>query len=180
MRNLAFILIAIGVLASCSTPKYAYKFDHYDYNSGKAPAKISDGPEEALFSPLVIEEPVFSASTSRNVMPTQASQTLTSNKTESEVLAKNYKSLTKTERKEFRKEVKKEFKNYVKAVKNGDHVQVTKATSVMDNDLRMAIIFGAVGLTLTLFGGVNEAFAILGVIAIVVGVVFLIKWLLRQ
>jgi hypothetical protein len=31
-----------------------------------------------------------------------------------------------------------------------------------------------------LFGGINEAFWILGVIAIVVGVVFLIKWLVRQ
>ena len=50
----------------------------------------------------------------------------------------------------------------------------------MDNDLKLAIIFGAVGLTLTLFGGINEAFWILGVISIVVGVVFLIKWLVRQ
>ncbi len=50
----------------------------------------------------------------------------------------------------------------------------------MDHDLKLAIIFGAVGLTLTLFGGVNEVFWILGVIAFVVGVVFFVKWVVRQ
>jgi hypothetical protein len=66
------------------------------------------------------------------------------------------------------------------AKRTGDTVAANNATSTMDSDLKMAIIFGAVGLTLTLFGGINEAFWVLGVIAIVVGVVFLVKWLVRQ
>jgi hypothetical protein len=33
---------------------------------------------------------------------------------------------------------------------------------------------------LALFGGISEVFTVLGVIAILVGVYFLIKWLIRQ
>jgi hypothetical protein len=76
--------------------------------------------------------------------------------------------------------LKKQFKRYMKARRTGDITVANNAAGTMDQDLKMAIIFGAVGLTLTLFGGINEAFWILGVIAIVVGVVFLVKWLVRQ
>jgi hypothetical protein len=50
----------------------------------------------------------------------------------------------------------------------------------MDKDLKMAAIFGSVGLVLTFLGGVNSVFWVLGVIAIVIGVVFFIRWLSRQ
>jgi hypothetical protein len=65
-------------------------------------------------------------------------------------------------------------------VKNGEKIDAQGPQGSLDPDLKMAIIFGAVGLVLALFGGISEVFTVLGVIAILVGVYFLIKWLIRQ
>lgn len=198
MRNNAILFGAVLLLAACSSPKYAYHFDHYDYNSGRKQTVVAQTPAETIpqpattnttavnpGSPLAVGaeslvasagQPVAIASPSEpsiNETPARAEDPRT-------VLAKKYSSLSKTEKKEFRQAAKKQLKAYMKAKKAGDTVAAGEAINALDYDLKMAIIFGAVGLTLTLFGGVSEAFWILGVIAIVVGVVFLVKWLVRQ
>jgi hypothetical protein len=50
----------------------------------------------------------------------------------------------------------------------------------MDQNLRYALIFGVVGLALCVLGWVLWPLYLLGVIAIVVGLVFLVLWLLEQ
>jgi hypothetical protein len=50
----------------------------------------------------------------------------------------------------------------------------------MDNDLKLAAIFGAVGIVGLMLGGATDVFWIIGGIALLVGVVFLVKWLVRQ
>ena len=177
MKNYLLLLLAVVTLASCSSPKYTYNFDHYDYNSGRK----ASAAEQALIvekNPLSTNsETVVASVDEKSFVPVVAEKNETATKAE---VAKKYKAMSKEERKEFRKEVKAQIKSYAKAVRSGDHGASVAATKVMDHDLKMAIIFGAVGLTLNLFGGYNSVFWVLGVIAIVIGVVFLIKWLARQ
>ncbi|HEY0770159.1 MAG TPA: hypothetical protein VGD31_07470, partial [Sphingobacteriaceae bacterium] len=137
-------------------------------------------------SPIAIAPADLSADASpapavnRNDAPETVTPVAVSPAEAKETFAKKYSEMSKSERREFRREVKEQIKSYSQSVREGDGVKAANEMNAMDNDLKLAIIFGAVGLTLTLFGGINEAFWILGVISIVVGVVFLIKWLVRQ
>lgn len=203
MKHILLLVAAILIVTACSSPRYTYNFDYYDYNSGrKHHAKVTSSKTEE--HPLALEERTLVASAAPIVLteedipvagtavkpdkvsrPSRAVLAETKKaeaaaKENAALLAKRYKELSKSQRKEFKAELKKQFKRYMKAKRTGDTVAANNATSNMDQDLKMAIIFGAVGLTLSLFGGINEAFWILGVIAIVVGVVFLVKWLVRQ
>lgn len=202
MKHILLLVAAILIVTACSSPRYTYNFDYYDYNSGrKHHAKAVQPIDEKQEHPLMLEERTLVASAAPIVLteedipiektaakaskPSKAALAETkaaeiAAKENAALLAKRYKELSKSQRKEFKQELKKQFKRYMKAKRTGDTVAANNATSTMDQDLKMAIIFGAVGLTLTLFGGINEAFWILGVIAIVVGVVFLVKWLVRQ
>jgi len=206
MKHILLLVAAILIVTACSSPRYTYNFDYYDYNSGRKHqhAKAAQSRTETEEHPLTLEERTLVASAAPIVLteedipaektaakpakvskPSKAAIAETKNaeaaaKENAALLAKRYKELSKSQRKEFKAELKKQFKRYMKAKRTGDTVAANNATSNMDQDLKMAIIFGAVGLTLTLFGGINEAFWILGVIAIVVGVVFLVKWLVRQ
>jgi len=181
MKKSLFLIGAVVLMAACSSPKYTYNFDHYDYNSGRKqqPEKVTaqaNTPE----SPLAIQEQTLVASNEESaVVLAETEKPATAAEAQAN-LEKKYNSMSKAERKEFRKEVKQSMKEYMKAKKEGNSVAADEAIKAMDHDLKLAIIFGAVGLTLTLFGGVNSVFWILGVIAVVIGVVFLIKWLVRQ
>jgi small-conductance mechanosensitive channel len=166
MRNaILFILIA---MFGCSSPKYTYHFDHYDYNSGRKDIRVAQPPTvTASASPVV---PDFKAYTT---LPEKEDDTVEPQKK----LTKE-KKISRGEKKQLQSQLKAYVKEIKQQKKKGD--DGTTASKVMDNDLKLAIIFGAVGLTLTLFGGVSSALYVLGVIGIVIGVVFLIKWVVRQ
>ena len=187
MRKDLFLAGALLLASACASPKYTYYFDHYDYNSGKKnePVVAHNDIRPSETTPLAVDENALTASAAPvEVVPTtpvtESAPTAASPEEARSILAKKYNSLSKSEKKEFRQTAKKQLKAYVKATRNGDRAAAEDAVKAMDYDLKMAIIFGAVGLTLSLFGGVSEAFWILGVIAIVIGVVFLVKWLVRQ
>ena len=192
MKNILFILMGGLLLVACSTPKQAYYFDYHNYNSGKKPAKegllASDVTQTPQLSPLVIEEESLVASNEEVITPAEpkvnASQPVVAQNViaekEKEALTKKYSAMTKDEKKEFRKELKTELKQYIKNKKSGDRDASLKDSKAMDHHLKMAIIFGAVGVTLSLFGGVNSVFWVLSVVSIVVAVVFLIMWLSKQ
>ena len=178
MKKILFLIGAVLLMAACSSPKYTYNFDHYDYNSGRKATVKADKAEAA--SPLAVQDQTLVASADEStVVLAETEKPVTAEEAKS-ILEKKYKSLTKEEKKEFRQEVKKAMKTYFKAKREGDTVAANEATKAMDHDLKLAIIFGAIGLTLTFFAGANDIFWILGVIAVVIGVVFLIKWLARQ
>lgn len=185
MKTIVALFTSVLLLASCATPKYTYHFDHYDYNSGKkkkaeseivSAEKTSDTNHVIEESPLAVQKESVVASTeimiSEPEEKSSTQNTLTAGKT--------YKQMTRAEKKEFRKELKSEIKKYVKAKKTGELVKGTDDTKAMDYNLKMAIIFGAVALTLSFFGGVNSVFWIISVISLVVGVVFFIKWIAEQ
>ncbi len=177
MKHLVTLVVSVLVLASCSTPKYTYNFDYYDYNSGRKKAEAekllaqtettsSEAVEEQSSPLLLSEENVVASAAGKAPVPV------------AKPVAKKYSEMSKSEKKELRKAVKTEIKNYLKN-KKGDG-QISKETKALDYNLKMAIIFGAVALTLSFFGGVNSVFWIASVIALVIGVVFFIKWIAEQ
>ena len=172
--------VSVMLLASCAAPKYSYNFDYYDYNSGRKKAEAekllaqAEAPQTVVVeeaSPLLITEENVVASAAEKAPGPVA-------KPAASPIAKKYSDMSKSEKKELRKAVKTEIKNYLKNNK-GDG-QVSKETKALDYNLKMAIIFGAVALTLSFFGGVNSVFWIASVIALVIGVVFFIKWIAEQ
>jgi hypothetical protein len=181
-RLLICALAAIG-LASCSSPKYTYNFDHYDYAAGKRKKAetpvVEVAPTEAPTPVQSDDQSVLTADASD--APVVIKQSGVNAKSESSSL-KSYKEMNRTEKKEFRKELKNEFKKYVQSVKKGERIDAAgqNRNGALDPDVKMAIIFGAVGIVLLILGGVSEVFTILGAIALLVGVYFLIKWLIRQ
>ncbi len=184
MQKLLAFGIAAMLIAGCSAPKYTYYFDHYDYNSGKPRVANEVSPDEApVFGPIEIDMMVASSDTDLMLSPSQKQVVDKEDqraRAAVEEVKERYNAMSKSEKRSFRKSVKQEMRAFMKSKKSGDTALSPDAATEMDRDLKMAIIFGAVGLTLSLFSGINAAFWVLGVIAIVVGVVFLIRWLIRQ
>ena len=164
MKTKLFALAVLIVGASCSAPKYTYNFSYYDYQAGKRAAQkeaVTITNAETIVA-TIGETPTLPEAT----IPTIAAPP-----------AKSVTTMTKAEQKFFAKEVKRDIKNAVREVKKLNAVQSTQA---MDNDLKMAAIFGAIGVGLSVLFGVSEIIGFIGFVAVVVALVFLIKWLLRQ
>jgi hypothetical protein len=178
MKHLVTLVVSVLVLASCSAPKYTYNFDHYDYNSGRKKAEAEKlVAKNETATPVITEEEASPLALTREDAVASAGEAAPA-PIAKPIAAKKYTDMSKSEKKEFRKTVKKEMKTYLKA-KKGDGT-VGKETQALDYNLKMAIIFGAVALTLSFFGGVNSVFWIASVIALVIGVVFFIKWIAEQ
>jgi hypothetical protein len=186
MKNFITLFAGVLLLAACSTPRYSYYFHHYDYNSGRkkaeaekltaihTPSAITGEVDE---SPLSLEKETVVASAEGHVTAPAENIASPVRKT---IAEKKYTELSRAEKKEFRKALKTEVKKYIKAKKSGDYGASLTDTKALDYNLKMAIIFGAVALTLSFFGGVNSVFWILSVVSLVIGVVFFIKWIAEQ
>jgi hypothetical protein len=189
MKKYLLLIASVLLLAACSSPKYAYYFDHYDYNSGKKKVATPDtrlaqtmlpAPE---MSPLQINQDAATGSAETRIKNVENIPVVVEQKSLAEqkaLLEKKYSSLTKTEKKEFRKELKSEVKKIIKAKKNGESISSITAKMQMDSDLKMALIFGIVAIVLSAFGGANAIFWILGTVAAVIALVFLIIWIGKQ
>jgi hypothetical protein len=178
MKKIAILFASVALLASCSSPKYSYYFDHYNYNSGKkqSPVDVAAKTEQ---SPLLINDQQLVADASTT--PVSSVEKITVPAEEKKALENKIASMTKEQRNTLKKELKTELKKYIKAgKKDGNRDASVKAAKEWDEDLKMAAIFGSVGVILTILGGVNTIFWVLGVIAFVIAVVFFIKWLARQ
>ena len=187
MTRYLFPLAAV-FLAACSTPKYAYLFDKYDYNSGRHPSQIATVPSEGNVavtaraiseSPLQLNGDAWLASAELEpATPAARVERAPAVPAVEEAPVKSYKEMSKSERKEFRKEAKELVRTYIKAKKQGDEAKAAAAAQAMDHDLKMAAIFGAVGIVALIIGG--DVFWIIGGIALIIGVVFFVLWLSRQ
>ena len=169
MKTKITVLLAIVVLASCSTPKYSYFFEHRDYNAGKK--KASSQELVKVTSPLAVDAQSLEASITNEptILPVTASEG-------TPTVSKTYAQMNKSERMAVRHYLKKEIKSYVKGKKKS--VGVSQAKGGIDHDLKLAAIFGAVGIVGLIIGG--DVFYIIGAIALLIGVVFFVKWLIRQ
>jgi len=167
MKTKIFTLLILIVGASCSAPKYTYNFSYYDYQAGKRAAQKE---AEVVTNKTTSLEVVAST----QIIPTANEIVVAPATVESK---KTVIGSTKIEQKAFVKEVKEEIKNAVRDVKKMNSIQSAQA---MDRDLKMAAIFGAIGVGLSVLFGISEIIGFIGFVAVVVALVFLIKWLLRQ
>ncbi|MBA4055911.1 MAG: hypothetical protein C0490_14450 [Marivirga sp.] len=179
MKKQFFLLNAVLSLAACSSPKYAYKFDTYDYNSGRKKSEKTSIHYEpnSETSPLALTEKNITASVAPTVPSIEKPVVSSSTFTEK---SERYEDMSKDERKDFRRGLKKQIKNYVEEIKSGNSAESISATKELDDELKLAIIFGAIGITLTILGGINTVFWVLGVVGLVIGLVFFIRWISTQ
>ncbi len=164
MKKVNLLLIVV-FLASCAAPKYSYYFDHYNYNAGRKQSLPSKETSVLVVDPQAL---TASVTTQPELSPVPSTEPVV-------VVKKTYMQMNKTERKTLRHDLKKEVKTYIAAKKNS--IQAAQAGG-MDNDLKLAIIFGAVGIVGLIIGG--DVFLIIGGIAMLIGVVFFVKWIIRQ
>jgi PBP1b-binding outer membrane lipoprotein LpoB len=171
MKRILLILAAAVFMASCSSPKYTYNFDHYNYNSGKKKtSSINEGA--SIEGPKAIHPEILTASLINTASAVEGATT----EPKSATVKKTYAQMNKNERKELRTYLKAEVKNSIKAKKAS--IQSTSATKDLDGDLKLAAIFGAVGIAGLIIGG--DVFYIIGGLALLIGVVFFVKWVIRQ
>jgi hypothetical protein len=177
MKKLSLPLLALVILASCSSPRYAYYFDHYDYAGSKSEKVVvekstfSDNQSEGVITQF--DEHTLMASSSSE--PVHITAPVAPPKDAVGEAAQKFSTLSKAEKKEVRKEMVKSVKEYKKAVKAGDNDKADEMAKAMNGNLRLALIFGAIGIGLSILGQ-----GWLGGIAILVGVVFLVIYLVNQ
>ncbi len=176
MKKITLPLLVIVLLASCSSPRYAYNFDHYDYPTVKAEKSAlvltTETKSESAVELVQSDQQMLIASSSTEPMFNLASI----EKDEAvKVAAQQFAALSKAEQKEVRKEMVKSVKEYKKAVKAGDHDKASEVAKAMDGNLWWAAIFGAIGIGLSILG-----LGWLGGISILIGVVFLIIYLVNH
>jgi hypothetical protein len=164
-----FIPVALIVfLASCSTPKYAAHFPSCNVDVNYHPVLVTS--TESTTPPI---EPSESLVASTKTTPSVISTV----ELKKEFKA-TYNKLSKQQKKEVRQLLRKEIKSITKAQKKDASVTATSARGGIDHDLKLAAIFGAVGIVGLLISG--NVFTVIGAIALIIGVVFFVKWLIRQ
>jgi hypothetical protein len=166
------LLSAFVFLTACSSPKYVYHFDHYDYNSGK---KLQAQGEEFLIeeNPLTLDEKTLAVSSAVEPVVIAKKRAVTVSE-----VAEKFKTMSKREKKEFRKELRKELLNYSKkaVLKKNDGVDGVEATQKFDTLVTLAIVFGGAGIVLITLANISNAFWIVGAISLVIGAFFFVKW----
>ena len=171
------LLGAAILFTACSSPKYAYHFDHYDYFSGKKPATASPVLVIEEESPLQISSTTVVASADNKTVAIRDKKEKKSFTT-AEVLTKEYTSMSKADRKVFRSQIKKEIKNYVKLkeVRQKDNGASIEATKAFDTTVALALVFGIAGIVLTVLASTSNVLWLLGAICIVIGAGLFVKW----
>jgi F0F1-type ATP synthase assembly protein I len=175
MKFHQMLLGAAIFLTACSSPKYVYHFDHYDYNSGK---KIEEPIQEIKVeqSPLAVNPETVVASANHQPLVV-ADEEIEKSKAAAKAFADKYKAMSKTERKELRKELKKEIKSFSKKeVRKENSVMSVKATQAFDTLVSLAMIFGGAGIVLIMLANISNVFWIVGAISLVIGAVLFVKW----
>lgn len=167
------------LLAACSTPKYTYNFSHYNEWSNSSAREVQPPvPQNTITADALVASIAPEAVTP--FKPQVSNPTLENGKREPSV---KKEVLTREEKRTVRKELRKEIKTYKKEIKNdqkNDGVKSDKAAKAMDNDLKLAAIFGAIGIVGLILGGAADVFSIIGGIALLIGVIFFVLWLARQ
>jgi len=164
-------LASLVLLASCSTPKYTYYFDHYNYASKKTQATASN-QNNLNQNVIAIDENKIVASVDQEkiyVAETPLNPTWENKKTMEAI-----KALSPQEK----RELKKEIKRYVKSIEKNPSIESDQTTNAMENDVKLAAIFGSVGIVLLIIGG--EVLYVLGAVALLIGLYFFIRWLVHQ
>ncbi|MFM7850937.1 MAG: hypothetical protein ACKO96_03255 [Flammeovirgaceae bacterium] len=172
MKKILSLLCVAILFAACSTPKYAAHFPSSNVETGYHTTKLT-ASESQQTAPVPThqgaETLTASVSAAPLVLPADGTQ---------KHVKEAYNQLSKPEKKKVRQLLKKEIKAIVKNSKKNTNTATTHISGEMDHDLKLAAIFGAVGLVGLLIGG--NFFSVIGAIAMIIGLVFFVKWLIRQ
>ncbi|MBN8576762.1 MAG: hypothetical protein J0L66_07445 [Cytophagales bacterium] len=165
MKKLIYALVALAAVA-CSSPKYTASFSPVN-SSVPYYAATTELP-----APVKQDELLASTADTPVLLATEPATT--------EAIAKTYGQMSKAERKNLRQQMRTELKELVKAQKEMKKMgaEASAAKKGIDHDLKLAAIFGAVGIVALIISG--QVFYIIGGIALIIGVVFFVKWLVRQ
>ena len=176
MKMIRFIpLIAIALIA-CSAPKYQYSFDHYTVTR-KSEVNVAKD-DDATHSPLMVDTENLMASASAATPPkAEALMAKASNVDNAQNESKQSAVRISKDDKKQLVQALREFRREMRTSKQHSATPHDQATQKLDKEVIAAIAFGAVGITLSLLGGISAAFWIAGVICLGVGVYFFIDWL---
>lgn len=193
------------LLVGCSSPKYTYYFDYY-----QSARSNSDTTATVLVRNPVLnigrDELLADASTSRSlrdgldirtegIAPRtkgKAVERATTSVRQNSTTVAAYESTLSAHDATIRERRKSERKEIVRAIKqfrkemrakssvNSISPPYDQATQKLDNELIVAISFAAVGITLSILGGLGAGFWIAGVICLGVGIYFFIDWLQKR
>jgi hypothetical protein len=174
MKKYLLLAISILMVGACSSPKYAYNFDYHDYNSGKKNVANGLPPEESViaveYSPVTVDQNTLLASSkSETFYPAEEKPIVITR----EVALEKFNAMSKVEKKEF----KSKIKTFIKEHKKSDVVSA-QAKAGMGQDMKLAAIFGAVGIVLLIIGG--DVLTIIGAVALLIGLYFFVRWLIHQ
>lgn len=168
MKRLFLLLSGMLVWASCSAPKMAYQFDTHRYQSV---SKKENGPR-AHFTPAIRpDEWVASAEPGLATAPAATAQTAAG--TPDRATQKKLQANSRAPR--LTKKIR------VTEVAGGGNPQLKNdRTTDLDQDLKMAAVFGTLGIVGLLLSGLGEFFLFIGGLALLAGTFFFIRWLIRQ
>ena len=165
MKKLVYVFFSL-TLASCSSHKYAANFMRYDRTENYANERLNN--QSPLHSAIAPEMLIASL---------ESKPILTENTRSQSTTKKSLTLLTKQERKQVKAEIKKEIKQLINK-ESRNTAKVLNTSGSWDQDLKMAAIFGVVGLVALIIG--TSLFNVIGAISLIIGAVFLVKWIIRQ
>jgi hypothetical protein len=162
MKSKVLIFSVLVMLQSCATPRYSYYFDHQPISARK------QNPIVQEVEPFHVDPASLSAA-SQGLNPISVL-------TPTQTSALNKKVL----RGPGQNEMKMLAKATLGSSTPGERENKLMATAKdgKSRDLRLASIFGAAGLVAVIIGG--SPLNVLGGIAILVGLVFFVRWIIRR
>ena len=158
-----FSFLLVIVLASCTAPKYAYRFpssNTFPPTDKKVAAELysTETSEEKITDQVASSDP-----NSFLDLPTQ--------KIESPVVMKNDPLPRRTIR-----AIKKSAQKTMEELRS----VVVPDPASLDEDLKLAILFGVVGMVSLVLLILSKLFGIIGGIALIVATIYFVKWFLAQ
>lgn len=169
MKSVSVLVLGALVCASCATPKFAYKFSTHRYSTASTSA---DAVQMRVTPPMQPAEWIASSHPDMtDVVSPPAAQP-----------AAREVMVPQREIAAPQPEAKRSWKEQRSASQTNVSKKIftVNRAQEFDHDLKLAAIFGSVGIVGLLLGVVGEFFLFVGALSLLVGTFFFIRWLLRQ
>jgi hypothetical protein len=177
MKKILFVAL-VSLMTGCSSSRYAAHFQYYKTNNGFAGRNSEMKPGESVITPI---EPEKLVASTHNETARVTAETPSTTLVAAEQVRKTYFQMSKVERKNLRKALKSALKNNT-AIHSANPASSAHSGRQWwqgwDQDLKLAAIFGAIGTVAFII--YTEPFWIIAAAALIIGLVFFIKWFVRQ
>jgi hypothetical protein len=180
MKQLLFVAL-VALMTACSASRYAANFHYYKPNPELAGGYGVIKTQKPAITPIEPEKLVASAGMeSMPVLEKTPIPIAIGTLAGAEQVRKAYFQMNKAERKYVQNAVKSELKKQIQLKKNSKAAPARGRGwwQGWDQDLKLAAIFGAIGTVAFII--YVEPFWIIAAVALIIGLVFFIKWFVRQ